>query len=126
MPIAKPRPDQSEPYPPNNAATVVLARSRSSPGHRPRTTTATAATPTPTWSAGQTGASAMLDWETLTGQNIEQKLSRLCDMVIKAERLNIAYGLKLPGNTIDPDQGEAHRQKCLKALALHALPTGES
>ena len=75
---------------------------------------------------GQTGASTMLDWETLKGQNTEQKLSRLCDMVIKADRLNIAYGLKLPGNTIDPDQGEAHRQKCLKALALHAFPAGTS
>jgi len=75
---------------------------------------------------GQTGTSTILDWKSLKDQNTERKLSRLCDMVIKAHRLNIAYGLKLPGKTIDPDRGEAHRQKCLKALALYDLPTGES
>jgi len=75
---------------------------------------------------GQAGASTILDWEALKDPNVERKLSRLCDMVIKAHRLNIAYGLKLPGNTIDPDRGEAHRQKCLTALALYAFPTGKS
>ena len=75
---------------------------------------------------GQTGTSTILDWKALKDQNAERKLSRLCDMVIKAGRLNIAYGLKLPGKTIDPDRGEAHRKKCLKALALYALPAGES
>ena len=49
-----------------------------------------------------------------------------CDMVIKAHRLNMTFGLKLPGQTIDPDRGEAHRQKCLKALSLYALPMNES
>ncbi|MFC1516388.1 hypothetical protein ACFL7E_06470 [Thermodesulfobacteriota bacterium] len=68
---------------------------------------------------GQTGASVILDWGVMREANKERKLSWLCDMVIKANRLNLTYGLRLPGKTIDPDRGDAHRQKCLKALAYH-------
>ncbi|MBW1842047.1 MAG: DUF58 domain-containing protein [Deltaproteobacteria bacterium] len=70
---------------------------------------------------GQTGASVILDWGVMREANTELKLSWLCDMVIKAQRLNLTYGLKLPGKTIDPDRGDAHRQKCLKALAHHGF-----
>jgi len=70
---------------------------------------------------GEAGSTAMLDWNALREPNTERKLSRLCDMVLKACRGNLIFGMKLPGKTIDPDRGEAHRQKCLKALALYAL-----
>jgi uncharacterized protein (DUF58 family) len=71
---------------------------------------------------GEAGATAVLDWNSLSEPDAERKLSRLCDMVLRACRRNLVFGLKLPGKTIEPDRGEAHRQKCLQALALYALP----
>lgn len=73
----------------------------------------------------QAGVSVMLDWYTLSESNTEHKLSRLCGMVVKAHSLNLVYGLKLPGITIKPDCSEAHRQKCLKTLALYGLPSNQ-
>lgn len=48
----------------------------------------------------------------------EAQLSRLCAWVLAADRLGAAYGLCLPGQTIAPDSGPIHRQRCLEALAL--------
>ncbi len=47
----------------------------------------------------------------------EQRLSRLCAWVLQADRLGIEYGLRLPGRDIRPASGEAHRRRCLEALA---------
>lgn len=71
---------------------------------------------------GQAGSTSMLDFNALNEANTERKLSRLCDMILKACSYNIVFGLKLPGKIIDPNRGEVHRQKCLKALALFAMP----
>ena len=48
----------------------------------------------------------------------EHRLSRLCAWVLQAERLGLDYGLRLPGQEIRPDSGEAHKRRCLEALAL--------
>ncbi len=45
-------------------------------------------------------------------------LSRLTAWVLMAERLGLDYGLRLPGREIAPDQGAAHKARCLEALAL--------
>ena len=50
--------------------------------------------------------------------DIERKLSRLCAWVLQAERLGLAYGLRLPAIEIKPASGEAHKRQCLEALAL--------
>ena len=50
--------------------------------------------------------------------DVEQQLSRLAGWVLQAEREGYAYGLRLAGKTIDPAHGPAHRDDCLKALAL--------
>jgi uncharacterized protein (DUF58 family) len=68
------------------------------------------------------GASSLLDWSRLTGAGTERKLSLLCAMVLKAESLGVDYGLQLPGRTIDPARGEAHKRLCLEALALFRAP----
>ena len=70
----------------------------------------------------QAGSTAMLDFDALLEPHTERKLSRLCDMILQACSHNLVFGLKLPGKVIDPNRGEAHRQKCLKALALYAMP----
>ncbi|MGE0498740.1 MAG: DUF58 domain-containing protein [Ramlibacter sp.] len=48
----------------------------------------------------------------------EGKLSRLCAWVLQADKLGVDYGLRLPGVEIPPASGEAHRRRCLEALAL--------
>jgi len=62
-----------------------------------------------------------LDWElTPPAADTEVRLSLLAGWVIAAERERLRYGLRLPGRTIAPDSGTAHREACLEALALHA------
>ena len=48
----------------------------------------------------------------------EQQLSRLCAWVLLAERQGIDYGLRLGVREIQPGSGEAHKSRCLEALAL--------
>ena len=49
----------------------------------------------------------------------EQQLSRLCAWVLQAEQRGLDYGLRLAGLNIKPARGEAHKRRCLQALALH-------
>jgi uncharacterized protein (DUF58 family) len=58
-----------------------------------------------------------LDWETLPGLETEARLSRLCRMVLDAAGQEVRYGLRLPGCRIAPAAGEAHKHRCLAALA---------
>jgi uncharacterized protein (DUF58 family) len=60
-----------------------------------------------------------LDLQETYGATVEQRLSRLCAWVLQAEAQELDYGLRLPGTTLPPAQGEPHRQQCLQALALY-------
>jgi uncharacterized protein (DUF58 family) len=60
-----------------------------------------------------------LDWDRLPdAAGVEARLSLLTHQVLAAEEANVAYGLRLPGTALEPGLGEAHRDACLKALAL--------
>lgn len=62
-----------------------------------------------------------LDWQHAGGaggMSGEQRLSRLTAWVLLADRSGAAYGLRLPHIELQPDSGDAHRQRCLEALAL--------
>ncbi|CAN7579929.1 DUF58 domain-containing protein [Pseudorhodoferax sp. LjRoot39] len=48
----------------------------------------------------------------------EQRLARLCAWVLQADRLDLEYGLRVPGVEVPPASGEAHKRRCLEALAL--------
>jgi uncharacterized protein (DUF58 family) len=48
----------------------------------------------------------------------EARLSRLAAWVLQADKLDQAYGLRLPGQQVLPASGEAHKRRCLEALAL--------
>ena len=50
--------------------------------------------------------------------DVERKLSRLAAWVLQADRLGLDYGLRLPGQEIKPATGEAHKRRCLEALAV--------
>jgi uncharacterized protein (DUF58 family) len=68
--------------------------------------------------AGAAISTCMLDWESLAGLDVETRLSRLCRWVIDSHQQGFAYGLRLPGFTAEPALTEAHRARCLNALAL--------
>ncbi|MEH6449808.1 MAG: DUF58 domain-containing protein [Oleispira sp.] len=68
-----------------------------------------------------------LDWFSLQGMGIEERLSHLTGWVLQAEQEGRAYGIKLPQLEIKPNLGDVHRDLCLKHLALYGLePEGES
>lgn len=59
-----------------------------------------------------------LDWDSLPDLDVEARLSQLTRWVLDIEGQRHAYGLRLPGLTINPDRGEVHQHECLRALAL--------
>lgn len=59
-----------------------------------------------------------LDWHAAGAIAPEARLSRLTGWVLRADQLGLRYGLSLPGTTLEPEQGDAHRRACLEALAL--------
>lgn len=63
-----------------------------------------------------------LDWNEARQADPEARLSALAHWVIEAERLGQSYGLRIPGAVIPPGRGEAHRTRCLHALALYGDP----
>lgn len=63
-----------------------------------------------------------LDWEEARGADTEARLSVLAHWVLQADGFGQSYGLRLPGNAIEPSRGEAHRARCLEALALFEAP----
>nr|WP_240954296.1 DUF58 domain-containing protein [Solimonas marina] len=60
-----------------------------------------------------------LEWHALPQLDVEARLSQLTRWVLDAEALQRRYGLRVPGTTIAPGQGDAHRFRCLKTLALY-------
>lgn len=71
---------------------------------------------------GQGSSSIWLDWAELEYLNLqldyEQKISLLTRWVVDAYASNLQYGLRLPKQTIQPSNTDAHYHQCLSALAL--------
>ena len=67
---------------------------------------------------GQQGGTLYFDPDVLPGHDLEEKLSRICSMVLKADALRLAYGLRLGDHLIEPGQGGSHKRQCLQELAL--------
>jgi len=61
-----------------------------------------------------------LDWADLVSGTIEQRLSHLCARVLDLSAQQQGFGLRIPGSTLQPGQGDAHRAACLSALALYS------
>ena len=62
-----------------------------------------------------------LDFDALDVPNTEKRLQILAGAVKELASQPVHYGLRLPGTEISPDNNEAHRKKCLDALALFDL-----
>lgn len=77
--------------------------------------------------AGRAPVELWLRWDALPqAMDIESRLSHLARWVIEAERGQLTYGLRLPGDTVAPGNGPAHRNTCLRALALHGIETAQA
>lgn len=64
-------------------------------------------------------ATRWLDWEQTEAEgDVEARLGRLVRWVMDAHAGDERWGLRLPGTTIPLDSGEAHYERCLRALAL--------
>ena len=59
-----------------------------------------------------------LEWQACGPLTPEERLSRLTAWVLAAHRAGVEYGLRLPGQEIGLDRGDAQRRSCLEALAL--------
>ncbi len=69
--------------------------------------------------SGRADAQLWLDWHSLPlTLDIEARLSRLARWVIDAHAAGLSCGLRLPALTLPPAPGDAHRERCLEALAL--------
>jgi uncharacterized protein (DUF58 family) len=67
---------------------------------------------------GLRGKSIYFNPDVLPGPDFELKLSRVCFMILKAEAMQIPYGLQLGKRIIMPDLGGKHKRQCLRWLAL--------
>ena len=59
-----------------------------------------------------------------SGAPLERALSRLCAWVLAADKQDLEYGLRLGTREIPASSGEAHKRRCLEALALHGSADG--
>lgn len=73
--------------------------------------------------SGTAVTSYHFDWNSLPDLNTEDRLSLLCRWVVDAHTDGHAFGLRLPGDVVEPNLGRAHRERCLTNLALHGLPS---
>jgi uncharacterized protein (DUF58 family) len=69
--------------------------------------------------AGQAGTGLMLDLKDIKGDDVEKKLAILCFHVLHAHHQRRSYGMRLAGQTVPAGNGRAHRDRCLRALALY-------
>lgn len=71
---------------------------------------------------GEQGSPQWLDYGAFPGVDRELRLSYLSAQVLEREKSGHPYGLRLPGQIIEPDEGAAHKLRCLRALALFGFP----
>ncbi len=63
-----------------------------------------------------------LEWDALAPMETELRLRVLCQRILECSEKNLRYGLRLPTQTFDPEDGAQHRLRSLRALALFGMP----
>lgn len=66
------------------------------------------------------GRHVWLEFDSLGGDT-EGRLSRLCYWVLQLSQRQQPFGLRLPDALLPVNIGDAHREACLRALALHGV-----
>lgn len=69
----------------------------------------------------QAGEELWLNFTDTPERDNEGKLARMTRWVLDAEAQGIRYGLHLPGSELPPHSGTAHRDECLRRIALFDL-----
>ncbi len=60
-----------------------------------------------------------LEWQSMPGVTVEERLSRICRGVLDACEREQEFGIRIPGTELNPGHGQNHRHLCLAALALY-------
>lgn len=68
------------------------------------------------------GEELWLDYADTPERNQEEKLARMTRWVLDAEAQGLRYGLRLPDGELRSGNGIAHRDECLRRIALFNLP----
>jgi uncharacterized protein (DUF58 family) len=77
--------------------------------------------------SGGSASDILLDFGSLPANlDLELRLSRMTSWVIAADASGLAYAFKLGALHLDAASNEPHRLACLRALALHQLPSPEA
>ena len=71
--------------------------------------------------SGADTSSQWFDFDAVPVADLEKRLSILTRWIVDADRTQRDYGLRLPGHEFGPAHGEAHRHRCLEALAFFEL-----
>ncbi len=61
------------------------------------------------------------DWDAIPSNNVEERLSQLCRMILDADQRQQQYGLRLPHIEIPLGGGKQHKKRCLRQLALFGM-----
>jgi len=72
--------------------------------------------------SGDAEATPVFDLDDAPGSELEARLSVLARWVVDAHARGLAFGLRLPGEDIAPEPGDAQRRRCLAALARFEAP----
>ena len=69
--------------------------------------------------SGSAPTEIKLSWMQTPQSGLEARLSQLALWVVQAHHQGLAFSLDLPSKTFQTAEGMQHRQRCLRALALH-------
>jgi len=72
--------------------------------------------------SGEAEAMPVFDLDDAPGSDLETRLSVLARWVVDAHARGLTFGLRLPGEDIAPEPGDAQRRRCLAALARFEAP----
>ena len=71
--------------------------------------------------AGADTSSQWFDFNEVTADDTEARLSILTRWIIDTDRTRADYGLRMPGSEFPPAHGDSHRRRCLETLALFGM-----
>lgn len=75
--------------------------------------------------SGDAEATPVFDLADAPGADLEGRLAVLARWVLDAHARGVAFGLRLPGEELPPQPGDAQRARCLAALARFDAPAAD-
>jgi uncharacterized protein (DUF58 family) len=72
--------------------------------------------------SGDIEATPVFDLADAPGTDLETRLSVLARWIVDAHARGLTFGLRLPGEDIPPEPGDAQRRRCLAAIARYDAP----